>query len=164
MQVKDPSYQSVVHFALTGVAQTRGQLAEAERQTRLGEEVDQQRGLPGAVLTREATIAQQQALFRGDSLGALKVLKSALEQHRWRDTGLGSAVASARHAYAVAGQPLLARKLLTEYESSVPIGRRRGEADWYKATGWLALSEGRPKDAVTAFQDAQEWGRVCRLR
>jgi eukaryotic-like serine/threonine-protein kinase len=159
MQVRDPSYQSVMHFALTGVAQTRGQLAEAERQTRLGEEVDQQRGLPGAVLTREAAVAKEQALFQGDSLGALKVLKTALEQHPLAGIpALDRPLPQLAIAYTVAGQPALARKLLTEYESSVPIGRRRGLAAWYRATGWLALSEGRPKDAVTAFQAAQEWG------
>jgi tetratricopeptide (TPR) repeat protein len=47
---------------------------------------------------------------------------------------------------------------MTEYESTVPIGRRRGEAEWYRATGWLALAEGRPQDAVTAFRGADQWG------
>jgi len=51
----------------------------------------------------------------------------------------------------VAGQPAEARRLLTAYEASVPEGIRRGESDWYTATGWLALAEGRPKDAVAAF-------------
>ncbi len=53
--------------------------------------------------------------------------------------------------YAVAGQPAEARRLLTEYEASVPEGVRRGVWGWYRATGWLALAEGKPRDAVAAF-------------
>ena len=56
-----------------------------------------------------------------------------------------------RMVYAVAGQPAEARRLLTAYEASVPEGVRRGNWGWYRATGWLALAEGRPQDAVAAF-------------
>jgi tetratricopeptide (TPR) repeat protein len=59
--------------------------------------------------------------------------------------------ASLALVYAAAGQPAKARQLLTAYEAQVPEGIRRGRWPWYQARGWVALAEGRPRDAVTAF-------------
>jgi hypothetical protein len=49
------------------------------------------------------------------------------------------------------GQPAEARQFLREYEATVPEGVRRGNWGWYRATGWVALAENRPADAVAAF-------------
>jgi len=141
------------------VAQTRGRLAEAARQQGLNNAVNEQRGLHGAALEGEARIARQHALFRGDTTGALRVLQSALAKHALSSIpALDRPYAGLATAYSVAGQPALARRLLQEYESAVPAGRRRGEAEGYRATGGLALAEGRPQDAVTAFRGADQWG------
>jgi tetratricopeptide (TPR) repeat protein len=159
LQARDPSWQTISHIGLAMVAQTRGRLAEAARQQGLNNAVNEKRGLHGAALEGEARIARQHALFRGDTTGALRVLQSALAKHALSSIpALDRPYASLATAYSVAGQPALARRLLEEYESAVPTGRRRGEAEWYRATGWLALAEGRPQDAVTAFRGADQWG------
>ena len=152
LKLRDPSYQSLTHRGLAVVAQTQGRLAEAERQTRLEIGVAEQRGLPGGALAGEANIALQYVLFRRDTVSALRILRTALQQHPLNSIPAldrpGDAVAL---VYAVAGQPAEARRVLTAYEASVPEGIRRGDWAWYRATGWLALAEGRPTDAVAAF-------------
>ncbi|HSR90052.1 MAG TPA: tetratricopeptide repeat protein, partial [Gemmatimonadales bacterium] len=152
LKLRDPSYQSMAHRGQAVVAQTQGRLAEAERQARLVAGVAEQRGLPGSALEVEANIALQYVLFRRDTVSALRMLSTALQQHPLNSIPAldrpGDAVAM---VYAVAGQPAEARRLLTAHEASVPEGSRRGNWSWYRATGWLALAEGRPKDAVGAF-------------
>jgi tetratricopeptide (TPR) repeat protein len=152
LNLRDPSYQSMAHRGQAVVAQTQGRLAEAERQARLEMGVAEQRGLPGGALTGEANIALQYVLFRQDTVSALRMLRAALQQHPLNTIPAldrpGDAVAT---VYAVAGQPAEARRLLTAHEASVPEGSRRGNWSWYRATGWLALAEGRPQDAVAAF-------------
>jgi len=159
LKARDPSWQSISHFGLATVAQLQGRLAEAERQHRLNSTVSQSRGLPGAALESEAGIARQYALFRADTAGALRTLQTALTRYPFSSMPAPDRpYAAVALAYAVAGQPALARRLLEDYEASVPIGLRRGEGRWYVATGWLALAEGRPQDAVTAFRAADQWG------
>ncbi len=152
LKLRDPSYQSMAHRGQAVVAQTQGRLAEAERQARLVAGVAEQRGLPGSALEVEADIALQYVLFRRDTVSALRTLSTALQQHPLNSIPAldrpGDAVAM---VYAVAGQPAEARRVLAAYEASVPEGSRRGNWSWYRATGWLALAEGRPKDAVGAF-------------
>jgi tetratricopeptide (TPR) repeat protein len=152
VKVRDPGYQSMTSVALAALAQTQGHLAEAERQTRLNIGQSEQRGLPGIALDDEAQIALQYVLFRGDTVTALKMLRTALEQRPLTSIpALDRPAGTVALVYAVAGQPAEAHRLLSAYEGSVPEGFRRGEWDWYDATGWLALAEGRPKDAVAAF-------------
>jgi len=152
VKVRDPGYQSLTYTALAALAQTQGHLAEAERQARLDIGLSEQRGLPGSALDDEAKIALQYVLFRRDTVTGLRLLRSALEQRPLNSIPpLDRPTAAIAEVYAVAGQPAEARRLLTAYEASVPEGIRRGESDWYTATGWLALAEGRPKDAVAAF-------------
>jgi tetratricopeptide (TPR) repeat protein len=159
LQARDPSWQTVSHIGLAMVAQTQGRLTEAERQQRLNNAVNEQRGLHGAALEGEARIARQYALFRGDTIGALRVIQSALTKDPLSSIpALDRPYAGLATAYSLAGQPALARRLLAEYETTVPVGRRRGDAEWYRATGWVALAEDRPQDAVTAFRDADRWG------
>jgi len=54
---------------------------------------------------------------------------------------------------AIAGQPRRARALLTEYERVIEPSLRRGEERYRRyARGYVALAEGRLKDAVTEFR------------
>ncbi len=152
LNTRDPSFQSLMHAGLASVAQTRGKLAEAERQTRLGIGVSERRGLAGSALAGAADIALQYVLFRGDSAGALRIVETALQQHPLDSVpALDRPGAEIALVYAVAGQAARARQLLTAYEKQVPEGIRRGRWQWYRARGWVALAEGRAPDAVAAF-------------
>jgi tRNA A-37 threonylcarbamoyl transferase component Bud32/tetratricopeptide (TPR) repeat protein len=165
LQVRDPAYQSLMRNGLASVAQTHGRLAEADRQQRAAIALAEQRGLPGEALGVGAARAARVALFERDTGSALRILQSALLAHPLNSIpALDRPYDRVATAYAVAGRAAEARRLLAEYESVVPEGVRRGEARWYRARGWLALAEARPKDAVVEFgQIARkglraEWG------
>ncbi len=152
LNARDPSWQATMHWGLAGVAQVRGRLAEAERQTRLGMEVSERRDLPGSTLADAARLALQYVLFRGDTAGALRIVETALRQHPLDSVpALDRPGAQLAQVYAVAGQPAKARQILTAYEAAVPEGIRRGRWEWYSGRGWVALAEGRATEAVTAF-------------
>ena len=153
-KARDPDLDdlSLAHQGLIRVTRIRGRLAEAERQTRLDMEVSGRRGVVGAVLANAADLAQAALVFSGDSAGALRILDTALKQHPLDSVpALDRPGAHLALAYAMAGQQVRAGQLLTSYESQVPEGIRRGKWEWYRARGWLALTDGRPRDAITAF-------------
>jgi tetratricopeptide (TPR) repeat protein len=152
LQSRDPSAQLLVHNGLADLALIRGKLTEAERQTRLRIGVDERRGLAGGALAGAADLALQYALFRGDSAGAVRVVEAALRQHPLDSIpALDRPGAELALVFAAAGERTRARQLLTAYEAVVPEGIRRGRWQWYRARGWVALAEGRARDAVAAF-------------
>ncbi|HET7240601.1 MAG TPA: protein kinase, partial [Gemmatimonadales bacterium] len=152
-----PSSQALVHQGLANLALIRGKLAEAERQTRLGIGVNEQRGLVGNALAETANLALQSVRFRGDSAGALRILDEALRQHPLDSVPtLDRPYAQLALVYAAAGERTRARQLLSVYETQVPEGIRRGQWEWYEARGWLALADGRAREAVTAFTQGRK--------
>jgi tetratricopeptide (TPR) repeat protein len=152
LSTRDPSLQWLMHLGLASLAQTRGRLAEAERQTRLAVGVSERRGLVGSALAGTAALALQAVRFRGDSAGALRLVGDALREHPLDSVpALDRPGAELALVYAAAGDRARARQLLTTYEAQVPEGIRRGRWEWFEARGWVALAEGRPRDALTAF-------------
>jgi tetratricopeptide (TPR) repeat protein len=152
LAARDPSSEELAHGALAGLARMRGKLAEAERQIRLAVAVSDRRGLPGRALAETASLALQGITFRGDTAGALRVLDAGLRQHPLDSIpALDRPGAELAEVYAAAGQRDRARQLLASYEAQVPEGIRRGRWQWYRARGWVALADGRARDAVAAF-------------
>ena len=152
LNTRDASFQTMMHGGRASLAQTRGKLAEAERQTRLGIGVSERRGLPGSALGDAADLALQYVLFRGDSAGGLRIVETALQRHPLDSMpALDRPGAELALVYAVAGQRARARQLLAAYEAQVPEGIRRGRWAWYRARGWVALAEGHATEAVAAF-------------
>jgi tetratricopeptide (TPR) repeat protein len=140
------------HRGLAWVARIQGRLAEAERHTRMRMEVSEERGLRGVVLTDAVGLARDALVFQGDSAGALRILETALAEHPLDSVPpLDRPGASVALLYALAGRKEQARRLLSAFESDVPEGIRRGRWDWYQARGWLALMDGRPRDALAVF-------------
>src|SRR5207247_2848885 len=121
LHTRDPSSQALIHTGLATLARTRGKLAEAERQARLGIGVNERRGLPGSALAGAADLALQYVRFRGDSAGALRIVETALQQHPLDSIpALDRPGAQLALVYAVAGQRARAHQLLTAYEAQVP--------------------------------------------
>jgi eukaryotic-like serine/threonine-protein kinase len=153
---------SAAHQGLARVARIQGRLAEAERHSRIDMEVSQRRGLPGVALIGAATLARDALLFRGDSAGALRILEAALREHPLDSMPpLDRPGAYVALVYALVGRPDQARRILSAYESEVPLGIRRGRWEWSKARGWLALTDGRPQDAIRAFVEGRS-AATCR--
>ena len=152
LQSRDPSFQGLAHEGLASVAQTRGKLVQGEREVRLAIEGSERRGLGGSALRQAANLALQYVLFRGDTAGGLRLLDEALRRHPPDSLPkLDRPTAELALVNALAGRVPQARQLLTAYERDVPEGVRRGQWEWYRARGWVALTEGRAVEAVTAF-------------
>ena len=143
---------SDAYLGMARTARIRGRFADAERHTRLAIEVNEKRGLPGVVLADAADLARDAVVFRADSAGALRILETALAEHPLHSMPpLDRPGAHVALVYALAGRREQARHLLTAFETEVPEGVRRGWWEWYRARGWLALVDGRPQDAISAF-------------
>jgi tetratricopeptide (TPR) repeat protein len=162
LQNRDPAYQVIMREGLMGLAQTSGKLAEADRQAQELIAVDERRGLPGKALAGETVRARRLVLFERDPAGALRLLQSALQHYPLTSMpALERPYGRLAQAFAIAGQPAQAKRLLQEYDSAVPEGQRRGNPEWYRARGWLALAENRPGDAVVEFRQVAAKGRAA---
>jgi tetratricopeptide (TPR) repeat protein len=143
---------ALAHQSLAEVARIRGRLDEADRHTRLHMEVSERRGLAGAALADAAELAQAAVIFRGDTAGALRIMEAALRRRPLDSlTPLDRPGARIALLYVLAGRREEARRYLGAYESQVPEGVRRGRWEWHRARGWLALADGRPRDALAGF-------------
>jgi tetratricopeptide (TPR) repeat protein len=152
LSTREPSFQWLTRVGLQNVARTRGRLAEADKQGRLAIAVSDRRGLPGTALASAASLALQNIRFRGDTAAALRLLDEALRERPLDSVPpLDRPGAELALVYAAAGERAKAHQVLAEYESHVPEGIRRGRWEWYQARGWLALADGRPREALTAF-------------
>ncbi len=165
LQVHSPEYQNYTRSGLSGIALLHGRLTEADRERVANIAIWEQRGLPGQALSAEANRARQALFFNGDSAAALRILQDALVKYPLKSMPpLDRPYGNIATIYAMAGRTAEAKRLLTDAESAVPEGARRGDATWYQARGWLALGEGRPKDAVAEFREIArkgqraEWG------
>jgi tetratricopeptide (TPR) repeat protein len=152
LSTREPSFQWLTRLGLQNVARTRGRLAEADKQGRLAIALSDRRGLPGTALAGAASLALQNLRFRGDTAAALRLLDEALRERPLDSVPpLDRPGAELAMVYAAAGERSRAHQVLAEYESHVPEGIRRGRWEWYQARGWLALADGRPREALTAF-------------
>ena len=122
---------------LAAIAATRGQLSEAR--TRRGE------------MTTAASLwhANLNAVVARDSSAAVKQLDASLEERTF-DTldPLDRPYLEFAVAYARAGRPERARKLLAGYDSVPPEMRSSSEVQARRAAAVLALAERRPLHAV----------------
>jgi tetratricopeptide (TPR) repeat protein len=165
LRVRNPTYQRFSHGGLSLLALSHGRLAESEKQRQAWIAAADEDTLPGDVLIGEAGRAATLALFQRDTAGALRVLQAALEKHPLASMpALDRPYSELAYSYALAGRTAEAKRLLSEYESAVPAGIRQGDPTWYRARGWVALAEKRPKDAIPEFQaigpkgQRAEWG------
>ncbi|MCG8468283.1 MAG: hypothetical protein MJB57_08745 [Gemmatimonadetes bacterium] len=149
-------WQATSQDFLGKVALMRGRLAEAARhfedvsraeESRVGENVI--RAASSQVFLR--------AFATGDGSEGLSDIDDAVRRYPLEsmhpfDRPYPELVA----AYALAGELERARALLAEFDSAVPAGRRGGtrETVHFFGRGELALAEGRPDDALDAFESA----------
>jgi tetratricopeptide (TPR) repeat protein len=115
------------------------------------------------VLADATDLAREALVFKGDSVGALRILETALAEHPLDSMPpLDRPGAHVALVYALAGRRAQARRLLSAFESEVPEGIRRGRWEWYRARGWLALMDGRPRDALAAFVQGRSTSTCAR--
>lgn len=152
IQGRDPSVQTQASEGLANIAATQGRLTEAERQVRKGIAIAEGQGLPGTSLWLWISLAREAIQSRRDTVEALRIISAALTRIPMDSIpALDRPRADLALLYVLLGQLPQATQQFALYEKEVPEGIRRGRWEWYRAQGWIALAEGRPADAVTAF-------------
>jgi tetratricopeptide (TPR) repeat protein len=160
LRFREPSQQADVHQTLAALNQIQGKLAEAERQFQQLETLAEQRGDSGGALLASSSLAFGYPVARHDSTGALRVLEAALARHPLnRITPYSRPYAVLIMAYAVAGQPAQARRLLTEFEATRPDEVRNRWGAFLR--GYIALAEHHAPEAIASFRQVVEQSRVC---
>ena len=139
----------------------QGKLAQAEQQYRAAAAAAEARGLPSDYLTQVASLAQMDIRQRNRSADALALLATALAKHPLSTIDPTdrpyTAVAT---AYAIAGRPEEAQRLMTEYARVVPVGLQKGDPTRLSAAADIASAQGHYADAIAEYRvEREEDGR-----
>ena len=147
------SYQTKSAGELAAVSLVQGKLALATRYLNEALSAADERGLAGNHLLGETMLATIDLRHRNQPAVALARVASALGRSPLSSLDPTDrpypALAS---LYAEAGRPEEARRLLADFDRSVPVGIRRMYSDRYDAEGDIAAAENRPQDAIAAFR------------
>jgi tetratricopeptide (TPR) repeat protein len=140
----------------------RGRMAAAQARWRRSFELTAERGLRGQYLLRAARRAVTEALLLNDRARGRKILEESLDRFPMKDLSpLDRPYLRLALAYAVVGDPQQARAFLSEYEATPEADHNRMTELWkHGALGVLALSEGRPEDAIAELHRFDE-GNGC---
>ncbi len=157
-----PDVQIRASRSLARVSRIRGRLADAEQHTRALMQAAEAVGDFGTYLEGAMEVADLDLEFRDRPDRALATIRTALARHPLEKLApLNRPYGGLAGFYARAGEREAARRLLREYEASVPEGVRRGNGFRHFAYGDLALADGRLEDAAGAFRAISGEFAVC---
>lgn len=144
----DLERQDVGVHAMT--AMVRGKLNESLRLVSVNAQASQKDGDPSALLTATFDSAFVEAWYRGSKDKAVRLLEAGLQR-----TPLTSLPPLTRpyvglaQIYALAGRPDLAKKMLTDFETTAPtMSAQDAASNRHSIQFAIALAEGRYPDAV----------------
>ncbi len=164
-QSAQPSLQAWARFQKASLSTLAGRLAEAERGLAEGIAMNVRRGAPEAVYN--AASAQLDSWLRNQPERALRYMDSVLLRHPLDSLAVMSRpYLQLASFYAQAGNTSRAEQLIREYERVVPKEVQAGDDERHAAKGMLALAQGRPPEAITAFRtyrERQRWCATCYL-
>ena len=157
----DPLWGSGSRFQLGGLLATRGRMAEAMELYRRANELAASIGFGAAAVTNAQFEAETALVFFGERSGAVSRLRELERSEAWQRTDVTERDrAEVARVYAAAGSVEDARRLLDGL--SGPTGEL-AEAAVASANGWIAVAEGRHRDAVVAFTDVGRSAEGCPL-
>jgi tetratricopeptide (TPR) repeat protein len=168
-QQASPVWIDQTSVLLATLAEVRGKLAKAEQHWRDYAAESERQGLPGQYLGGALTggpteleggvvsVAWLDLRYRKRTSDALNLLDAALKRHPLStipvvDRPYGSLAAF----FARAGRLAQAKRLLADFETSVPEGMRRLDFLRFAAAGEVALAEGRTHDAIAAYRQLHD--------
>ena len=135
------------------VAGVQGKIADAEQRLRAAAAQHESRGAPDVYVTQMAQLAQFDLRYHNRPADALAIMTEALAKHPLASMDAGDRpYAQVAMAYALAGQPDEAQRLMTEYARVVPVGAQKGDPDHFGAIGQIAAARGHLPEAISAFQ------------
>ena len=146
-------------FTLAALTQMLGRLGEARRWYEESLAANRARGIAGAGLGHQGTLAAIDGWVLQDTDAALRRLDAILASDEWRAAPVGSrGQLQVAQGYAAGGQPEKARQLIEEWQA-LPESER-GDGNWAlpAAHGWIAIAEDRPADAVQQFRVSADYG------
>jgi tetratricopeptide (TPR) repeat protein len=152
-ETSSPYWRARTQEALGYTAGAQGKMAQAEQLLRSGAALHDARGATDQYLGTMARLAQLDFRYRNRPADAIAIITEALAKHP-----LSSMEPADRPysqiaiAYAMAGQPDEAQRLMTEYAHAVPLGFQKNDPDRFAAAGNIAMARGRYADAITDFQ------------
>jgi tetratricopeptide (TPR) repeat protein len=151
------SVRAVYASALVANAALRGRFSQARADTRLTQRLDEQRGVPRWSLETALYLAELEQRYVSPDAGH-RIVDSALARHPLRSLEpLDRPYLDLAEVLADVGDPVGARRMVTEWEQVIPEGQRHAGPDAYEMRASIALAEGRPGDAVTEYERRLEW-------
>ncbi|HUO51196.1 MAG TPA: protein kinase [Gemmatimonadaceae bacterium] len=146
-------WQSNVSRDLGSTAAVQGRLSDAEQQFRRGAALADARGDGNGWYSGWLNIAAIDVTLRNDPAAARAALATAVAKHPLSAMSPSDRpYAQLAEAYAMAGRPDEAQRLLAEYARAVPEGVRRADPDQFIAAGQIALAQGKYAEAIASFQ------------
>jgi tetratricopeptide (TPR) repeat protein/tRNA A-37 threonylcarbamoyl transferase component Bud32 len=155
-------WQATTSNLLGVTAEVRGRLAEAAQHHREFMAAGEARGLTRDFLVGATKLALLDLRYRSRPADALATVSAALAKHP-----LDAMPPSDRpylalaEVYARAHKPDQARRFLKEYETAVPDQVRRAIGWRGMVYGAVAEAEGRPQEAIAAYQQAYAEAGGC---
>ena len=152
-QLQDVGFQEGSGVMLLGLDEIRGKLSAAQADLRQALAAAERRGLPGNYIVYVITEAFAEIRYRGATAAAIVAVEAALKRYPFSSMPAADRPYLQLAAfYALSGQPVRGRALLTEYEREVPETVRRGQPGRLGAAAAIAFSEGRLPDAIAGFR------------
>ena len=109
-------------------------------------------------------LAEFEIRYRNRPVEALSILSAALAKHPLDSIPVvDRPLPRLAWIYATAGKVDVAKRLMRQFETEVPVGLRRGM--WWRhwAEGHIALAEGRNADAIAAFRALYDESGNCNI-
>ena len=148
-----PTVQAWASGILSAVDGAQGNVARSQQEAEDDMALEEQRGLAPAYLFAALRAAELDLRLRNQPAAGLKRVEAALQHHPLASMPpIDRPYAQLARYYARVGRLEEAKRLLAEYEKTVPAGVRRGDAAAYGAAGDVLLAEGHMLDAVHAYQ------------
>ncbi|HKA56993.1 MAG TPA: protein kinase [Gemmatimonadales bacterium] len=152
-QLPDLAWQAWQASHLFALAQLRGRLRDAAAQARRSMEVSERRGLPGSYVAGAVQLGMMQLRFEQSARAARGTVETALLRHPLATMPVEDRPYALLVMFlAEAGDLEQARRLLAEYEHTVPERLRRRDGFLLAALGAMALAEGRREDGIRSYR------------
>jgi tetratricopeptide (TPR) repeat protein len=146
-------WDNVATFHLAAVEAVQGKLSGAERELEDVMALNEPHGPLQWYLLDALEIAQFDLRLRNQPAEGLRRIEAALRRHPLATIPpLDRPNVPLSRYYARAGRVDEATRLLAEYESTIPEGIRRSDAERHGAEGDLLLARGRIADAIARYQ------------
>jgi tetratricopeptide (TPR) repeat protein/tRNA A-37 threonylcarbamoyl transferase component Bud32 len=159
-QSSSAMWKEITNQEGAAIAGTQGKLAQSEERYRAAAAAGEQRGLPGEYLNQMAHLAELQIRHRNNPAAAMAMLDSALAKHPLASIEpMDRPYPALASAYALAGRPDEAQRLIAESDRLIPPGVQRGNFLRLGAIADIAAARGDYRGAIAGERTMRTiWG------